>query len=781
MQHLASAVASKLEDGNYKAAIRLVCSEDKENAETYAALQAKHPPAPLDRRPLCHPSSSTRFEPLQVTAVDIKNAVRTFPPGSTGGPDGISPQHLKDMLTHADGEIGPLHLELCSFVNVLLNGETPEEVNKIIYGGRLLALEKKGGGVRPIAVGYTWRRLAAKCANSYIIEKMASLFAPVQLGVGVSGGCEAAVHAIRRYTDQLPKDHVVVKLDFTNAFNSVRRDALLEAVARDIPEIYRFAYATYADNSLLKFGNFSINSEEGIQQGDPLGPLEFCLVIHPLLQKLKSSLRIGFLDDLTLGGSVATVANDVSNVAEEGRQLGLALNPTKCEIIGLNRTAVNRIKAFHNFNVVQLEDLTLLDSPVQPGPAVDVALEAKCADLTRAVSRLSLLHAHDALVILRNSLSVPKLLYTLRTAKCSGRPALQKFDDILREGLSVILNINLSDDQWIQASLPVRNGGLGIRSATMLAPSAFLASAAGTSALQDSIISLTGSASSDPAFQSSLEDWKLWSNAEVPDGLEVAKQRSWDERCIASALTNLTANATDAVSQARLLAAQSAHSGDWLMAPPITAVGLRLSDEAVRIAVGVRLGTNLCEPHQCPCGARVDARGLHGLSCRRSAGRQQRHSFLNDIIWRALGRAKIQATKEPLGLSRTDGKRPDGVTLIPWTRGKCATWDVTVPDTFAQSHLPFTSLAAGAAAEKAASLKTVKYINLQTSHIFVPIAIETAGSWNAEGLDFVCDLGKRLKQVTGDPLELIYLFQRLSVAIQRGNELSFIGSFVPSD
>ena len=243
----------------------------------------------------------------------------------------------------------------------------------------------------------------------------------------------------------------------------------------------------------------------------------------------------------------------------------------------------------------------MLGSPVQSGPAVDAALETKCADLSRAVSRLYLLHAHDALVILRNSLSVPKLLYTLRTANCSGRPALQKFDDILREGLSVILNINLSDDQWIQASLPVRSGGLGIRSATMLAPSAFLASAAGTSALQDSIISSIAAASSDPAFQANLEAWKLLSNAAVPVGLEVTKQRSWDERCISSALTNLTANVTDAISRARLLAAQSAHSGDWLMAPPITVVGLRLSDEAVRIAVGVRLGTNLFEPHQYPC------------------------------------------------------------------------------------------------------------------------------------------------------------------------------------
>ena len=106
---------------------------------------------------------------------------------------------------------------------------------------------------------------------------------------------------------------------------------------------------------------------------------------------------------------MTTVADGVSKVAEEGRQLGLVLNPTKCEIIGLSQSAVNRIEAFYYFNVVQLEDLTLLGSLVQPGPAVDAALETKCADLSRAVSRLYLLHAHDALVILRNSLSVPTL------------------------------------------------------------------------------------------------------------------------------------------------------------------------------------------------------------------------------------------------------------------------------------------------------------------------------------------------------------------------------------
>ena len=90
-------------------------------------------------------------------------------------------------------------------------------------------------------------------------------------------GAEAAEHATRRYVMSMPNENVLVKLDFSNAFNSLRRDCMLEAVAKDIPEIYRFAHASYSCNSVLKFGTHSIISEEGPQQGDPLGPMLFAL------------------------------------------------------------------------------------------------------------------------------------------------------------------------------------------------------------------------------------------------------------------------------------------------------------------------------------------------------------------------------------------------------------------------------------------------------------------------------------------------------------------------
>ena len=93
-----------------------------------------------------------------------------------------------------------------------------------------MALEKKNGGIRPIAIGYTWRMIATKCANAHTTAVLADYLQPTQLGVGTPSGCEAAVHATRRFLESMPADHCVVKLDFSNAFNSLHRDAMLDAV-----------------------------------------------------------------------------------------------------------------------------------------------------------------------------------------------------------------------------------------------------------------------------------------------------------------------------------------------------------------------------------------------------------------------------------------------------------------------------------------------------------------------------------------------------------------------
>ena len=201
---------------------------------------------------------------------------------------------------------------------------------------------------------------------------------------------------------------------------------------------------------------------------------------------------------------------------------------------------------------------------------------------------------------------------------------------------------------------------------------------------------------------------------------------------------------------------------------PIANCGLHLDDETMRIAIGICLGTQICHIHTCPCGALVDALGLHCFVCRRSTGKQTRHNLLNDVVWRSFSRAKIQATKEPMGTFK-DNKRPDGVTLIPWQKRKCVAWDVTVADTFATSYINHTVTLAGAAAERAALNKHAKYEHFKNNYIFIPLACEVMGAWSADSVAFFDGLAEKIHSITGDKRERNQLYQRLSIAIQRGN------------
>ena len=84
--------------------------------------------------------------------------------------------------------------------------------------------------------------------------------------------------------------------------------------------------------------------------------------------------------------------------------------------------------------------------------------------------------------------------------------------------------------------------------------------------------------------------------------------------------------------------------------------------------------------------------------------------------------------------------------------GRCLTWALT-------------SITPGAAAERAVLLKHTKYAAIEATHDFVPVAIETLGPINEEGTSFLCEIGERMKGVSGDPRETAYLFQRVSVIV----------------
>ena len=248
---LAARVSAKLEEGDFKGAVRLASSDDKlapMNETTFEALQERHPsPHPTS---IITPVEEDGQCQAVIVAEEVLQAIRSFPKGSAGGPDGFRSQHLKDM-TSDEASRRILISALTAFVQLVLECRTPASIRPFFFGANLTAFQKKQGGMRPIAVGCTLRRLVAKVADAKVAKEMGELLVPRQLGYGVKMGAETAVHAARIYLRDLDPSKAVLKLDFRNAFNSIRRDKMLGAVREHAPELYPFVFSAYSSPSSL--------------------------------------------------------------------------------------------------------------------------------------------------------------------------------------------------------------------------------------------------------------------------------------------------------------------------------------------------------------------------------------------------------------------------------------------------------------------------------------------------------------------------------------------------
>ena len=115
------------------------------------------------------------------------------------------------------------------------------------------------------------------------------------------------------------------------------------------------------------------------------------------------------------------------------------------------------------------------------------------------------------------------------------------------------------------------------------------------------------------------------------------------------------------------------------------------------------------------------------------------------------------------------GKRPDGLTYIPWRQGRCMVWDVTVVSSTAPSNLAASSRSSGGAATAAEERKVKKYDCLKTMYEVEPIGLETSGAFGHNAQKIVRKIGDKISAITGEKKSQEYLVQSLSIALQRGN------------
>ena len=250
---LSRLVDQKLAEGDIKGAVRLVASDTglaPFSQETVELLKLKHPMPTETEENVQAPEPGNYQDPMytvHATEENVHEAIRSFPPGSAGGPDGLRPIHLKDLISASSGDAGlRLLSSITKLVNLILGGEVCAEAIPVLFGASLCALEKKGGGIRPIAVGNTFRRISGKVLSNQINSEMGALLRPTQLGYGTKSGCEAAIHSVREFIKQehnSPK--VMLKGDYANAFNSINRPTLLTKVKETAPKAWHYTQQAY--------------------------------------------------------------------------------------------------------------------------------------------------------------------------------------------------------------------------------------------------------------------------------------------------------------------------------------------------------------------------------------------------------------------------------------------------------------------------------------------------------------------------------------------------------
>ena len=161
----------------------------------------------------------------------LVSSVKSFPSGSAPGPSGLRPTHVRKAVLYpsADRSRESL-LALTKFINLLASGRTPQSVLEVL------------------------RRLVSKCLAQAVRSSALSVLAPLQLGVNVKGGCEAIIHAVSHLMNSPSNQRWILLLDFTNAFNSVDRQAMFADIRHRIPSLSAWIEGCYSCQPILRLG-----------------------------------------------------------------------------------------------------------------------------------------------------------------------------------------------------------------------------------------------------------------------------------------------------------------------------------------------------------------------------------------------------------------------------------------------------------------------------------------------------------------------------------------------
>ena len=412
--------------------------------------------------------------------------------------------------------------------------------------------------------------------------------------------------------------------------------SLLDQCALHFPLLLPWTQWCYRQHSFLRHSMGTLTLETGVQQGNPLGPFYFALVMHHLVLTIAKDdscqdllFNAWYLDD----GVVAGPSSSVQHVVHQdlGPSLGLHLNPPKCELFSQGDLSLFPSE----MNKSCTPNLTILGAPIGDVAFCSSFIASKRAAASILLSSLEKLGSCDpqiALILLRMCVGFTKLVHVARSTPPSlALDALHAFDQQIR-------HIHTTDSSWKQAQLSLSRGGLGLRLLALHSTAAFIASinTAGLTSPSDNF--LVEAVYNMPVPPESAVD--VDSLATTP-----CRQHTLLATLESTQFNSLLTESSTA-DKAHLLSVSLPHASAWFSAVPSPGLCLSLDTNELQMAIKWWLGldTSLGSPPCALCPEHpLDPLGHHALTCKQGGDAVSRHNKFRDVVLHTCHRACIRS------------------------------------------------------------------------------------------------------------------------------------------
>ncbi|KAL5463777.1 hypothetical protein EMCRGX_G032711 [Ephydatia muelleri] len=594
----------------------------------------------------------------------------------------------------------------------------------------------------------------------------------------ITAGAEKVIHGVRSCIKEhwIDDNFTVCKVDMSNAFNCVSRQALLEECAVHFPELLPWVGWCYGSQPTLWHPLGQLSSEVGVQQGDPLGPLLFSLVLHKVVSYIAQDREClpllfngWYLDDGVLLGHSQAVNRALTLIQKMGPSLGLFVNVSKCELFGCGD-----LSSFPpEMKVSRVPNLVILGAPI--GDLIFCAkfVAQKRADAAVLLSQLAEVGAEDpqvAFLLLRQCAAFCKLVHLARSAPPSHiAEGLALFDKDVRQCFAECTAVDAADVEWMQAQLSLSRGGLGLRSLSSHCVAAYLASI---------------SSSGCDKWNLLVEPIELFNGlvpAEDAITLETLATSNMRQHSLSGKIEDQQFrqlfHISSPANRARLLSISSRHAASWLTVVPSPGLNLHLEPNEFQIAVKWWLGMDVsfgsCCPH-CP-DHRLDPLGHHALTCKHGGDVVLRHNSLRDVFVEFCHRACLGGQVEVGSGQGHDrlNSRPADVLVKNWHLGKPAAFDLTITSPLNPTTLTEAGVKCGSSAQVAEVRKHAANDGKckELGWVCIPLAVESYGCWGMEAQESFKRLAARLAIQMGCSRSqaTTTLYQRLSLSLVRAN------------